>query len=96
MTEENIKHLANLSKLDISQEEVSKMKTDFDNMLEFVWKLQSIDTDWVDMMYTPIDSNKLNYERHTDTICSNKDIIKNTPHEVSDNMIVIKSSTVEH
>jgi len=36
MSEENIKHLANLSKLSISEEEIFKMKKDFDNMLEFV------------------------------------------------------------
>ncbi len=96
MTEENIKHLANLSKLSISEKEISNMKKDFDNMLWFVWKLQSINTDWVDMMYTPIDSNSLNYERKTNTSCSNKDLIENTPWEVVDNMIVIKSSTVEH
>lgn len=96
MTEENIKHLTKLSKLSISEEEISKIKKDFDNMLEFVWKLQSIDTDWIDMMYTPIDSSKLDYKRKTNTSCSSECLIKNTPNEVSDNMIVIKSSTVEH
>jgi len=96
MTEENIKHLANLSKLSISEKEMSNMKKDFDNMLWFVWKLQSIDTDWIDMMYTPIDSNSLNYERNTNTSCSNKDLIENTSWEVVDNMIVIKSSIIEH
>jgi len=96
MIQNNIKYLANLSKLSISDDEIFKLKKDFDNMLEFVWKLQSIDTDWIDMIYTPIDLSKLDYDRKTDTWCSSKNLLQNTSLEISNNMIVIKSSTVEH
>lgn len=85
-----------LAKLDISDEKLSKMKTDFDSLLWFVWKLQSIDTEWIDMMYTPIDSNRLDYQRITNTGIWVQNLLENSPNQVSDNTIVIKSSTVEH
>jgi len=47
-------------------------------------------------MYTPVDSNKLNYTRKTDTEVNKKQLLKNSPQEVENNMIVIKSSIVEH
>lgn len=96
MTEEDIKHLANLAKLKISDEDLSRMKTDFDNLLWFVGKLQSIDTNSIEMMYTPIDSNKLDYQRITDTKIDSQNLLENSPNQISDNAIVIKSSTVEH
>ena len=48
------------------------------------------------MMYTPIDSLELDYTRKTNTSVDKKLLLENSPHEVVDNMIVIKSSTVEH
>ena len=96
MNEEKIKHLATLSEIQLSTDEVKEMKHNFDKLLNFVWKLQSIDTEWVEKMYTPVDSNKLNYTRKTDTEVNKKQLLKNSPQEVENNMIVIKSSTVEH
>jgi hypothetical protein len=47
-------------------------------------------------MYTPIENVFLDYERKTDTSVDKEQVLKNSPHEVENNMIVIKSSTVEH
>jgi len=96
MTEEQIKHLARLAEIQLSDEEVEKMKDEFDVLLEFVWKLQSIDTTGVEPMYTPIENMTLDYTRKTNTKVNPQDLLKNSPHEIENNMIVIKSSTVEH
>ena len=96
MTEEQIKHLARLAEIKLTDEEVEKMKKEFDVLLEFVWKLQSIDTSGVEMMYTPIENMTLDYTRKTNTKVDPQDLLKNAPHEIENNMIVIKSSTVEH
>ena len=96
MNEEQIKHLARLAEIHLSDEELSKMKKEFDVILEFVWRLQQVDTEGVEMMYTPIDSLELDYTRKTNTSVDKKLLLENSPHEVVDNMIVIKSSTVEH
>jgi len=96
MTEEDIKHLSKLSEIKLSEDEVEEMKNNFDELLNFVWKLQSINTEWVKKMYTPIESNKLDYTRWTNTNVDKQQLFKNSPQEVENNMIVIKSSTVEH
>jgi hypothetical protein len=47
-------------------------------------------------MYTPIENVRLDYTRKTSTQVNPEDLLRNSPHEIEDNMIVIKSSTVEH
>jgi len=96
MTEEQIRHLARLSEIELTDEDVENMKKEFNSLLDFVWKLQEIPTDWVEKMYTPIENVFLDYERKTDTSVDKEQVLKNSPHEVENNMIVIKSSTVEH
>jgi len=91
----NIEHLAKLSMLSLSKEEIDNMWKDFDTLLEFVWKLQSINTDWVEKMYTPVDT-KLDYKRKTNTKIDKKILKDDCHHEIENEMIVIKSSTVEH
>ncbi len=95
MTEEQIKHLAKLAEIELSDEEVEHLKSEFATLLDFVGKLQSIDTQGVEMMYTPIESARCDYKRSTHTQVNIEDLLANSPHEVEDNMIVIKSSTVE-
>jgi len=96
MTKEEIIHLSKLSEIQLSTNEVEEMKNDFDELLNFVWKLQSIDTKWVEKTYTPIESNKLDYTRETNTNVDKQQLLNNSPQEIENNMIVIKSSTVEH
>jgi len=96
MTEEQIKHLARLSEIELSEQDVKNMEKEFKSLLWFVWKLQEIDTEWVEKMYTPIDDVYLDYARNTNTEVDKKQLLENSPQEVENNMIVIKSSTVEH
>jgi len=96
MTEEQIKHLARLAELQLSEDEIDEMKKEFDAILWFVGRLQQIPTDWVEKMYTPIENVRLDYTRKTSTQVNQEDLLRNSPQEVEDNMIVIKSSTVEH
>ncbi len=96
MTKEEIKHLSKLSAIQLSENELEDMKDNFDELLNFVWKLQSINTEWVEKMYTPVSKSKLDYNRQTNTEVNKTQLLKNSPQEVENNMIVIKSSTVEH
>jgi len=95
MTDEQIRHLARLSEIELSDEDLEHMKWEFNSLLDFVWKLQEIDTEWVEKMFTPVDTN-LDYTRNANTSIDKEQALKNSPQEVENNMIVIKSSTVEH
>ena len=96
MTDEQIKHLARLAEIELSNEDVERMKNEFNRLLEFVGRLQWINTEWIDMMYTPIESIKLDYTRKTCTQIHKEDLLSNSPHGVDNDSIIIKSSTVEH
>jgi len=96
MNEEQVSYLAHLAELYLSEDEIKDMKDKFNDLLNFVWKLQSINTEWVEKMYTPILSSKMDYTRSTNTKLDKKQLLKNSPQEIENNMIVIKSSTVEH
>ena len=95
MTEEQIRHLARLSEIELSDEDIKHMEWEFSSLLEFVWKLQEIDTEWVEKMFTPVDI-KLDYTRNTSTSINREQALKNSPQELENDMVVIKSSTVEH
>jgi hypothetical protein len=48
------------------------------------------------MLYTPVKNVQLDYTRKTNTNVDKKQLLENSPHNIENNMIVIKSSTVEH
>ncbi len=96
MTEEQIKHLARLAEIYLSEDDLSRIKEEFNEVLDFVSRLQEINTESIEPMYTPIESLSLDYTRNTNTKIDEKICCENVPHEVENNMIVIKSSTVEH
>ena len=96
MSKINIEHLAKLSAISLDENEIKQMEKETELLLEFVWRLQSINTEWVEKMYTPVENHKLNIDRNTNTKVNNEELIKNSPNEVENNMIIIKSSTVEH
>lgn len=96
MTKDKIRYLAKLSAIALSEKEIEEMKKEFDAILDFVWKLQQIPTDWVEKMYTPIENVRLNYQVDTDTKINKDCLLSNSPCPTDNDMIVIKSSTVEH
>ena len=93
---DKIKHLSKLSQIYIGDNDLEDMKSEFEQLLWFVSKLQQIDTKNVDIMYTPIENLNMDYDRSTNTNIDKDIFINNVPHEVLNNQIVIKSSTVEH
>jgi aspartyl-tRNA(Asn)/glutamyl-tRNA(Gln) amidotransferase subunit C len=44
ITKETIEHIANLSKLELSEQELSKLTTDMENIILYVDKLNELDT----------------------------------------------------
>ncbi len=96
MDKEKIIHLAKLAKIELTNEEIEKMQNEFKSILWFIDKLQSISTDGVEMMYTPVLNLNLDYKKKSNTKVSSDDLLANSSNKIENNMIVIKSSTVEH
>ena len=64
VTDEMIDKLADLAKLEFSNEERAQMKNDFKKMLDFVDKLEELDTDGVEpLVYMTEETNVLRADK---------------------------------
>jgi len=96
MNKEEIKHLAKLSEIEFSDEELLKFEKQFDEILNFVSKLQSVDTENIEALYHPIENTFLDVASGTEVRNDTHAILENSPHRLENKAITIKSATVEH
>ena len=79
-----IQDIAKLSKLKFDDSAEEKMKVDLEKMLDFVDKLNEIDTEGVDpLIYMSEEVNVLREDKVTEET-SQKDSLKNAPEKDSD------------
>ncbi len=79
-----IQDIAKLSKLKFDDSAEEKMKADLEKMLDFVDKLNEIDTEGVDpLIYMSEEVNVLREDKVTEET-SQKDALKNAPEKDSD------------
>ena len=84
ITNELIEKLATLSKLEFEGEQKEKVKNDLQKMLNFVDKLQEINTTGVEpLIFMTDESNKLREDIAIETI-SQKEALENAPIKDSD------------
>ena len=79
-----IQDIANLSKLKFDDSAEEKMKADLEKMLDFVDKLNEIDTEGIDpLIYMSEEVNVLREDKVSEKI-SQEDALKNAPEKDSD------------
>ena len=84
VTNKLIAHLANLSKLDYDLESTKKIKSDLNNMLNFVNKLSKIKTKNIEpLIYLSDEINTMRADE-IDNIVSQKEALMNAPKKDSD------------
>jgi len=81
---EDVKKLANLSKLSLSEDELKKYKQEIENILGYVEQLNSIDTDGVEetSQVTGI-SNSTREDKIKDYGTSKQQLLSNSPDQES-------------
>ncbi len=83
-----IDKLAHLARLEFNDEEREAMKSDFTKMLDFVGKLEELDTDNVEpLVYMSEEVNVLRKDQVNQSI-SQEEALKNAPQKDSDYMKV--------
>ncbi len=89
LTTDEVKHLARLSKIAVTDDEVEKFRTELESILEQVEQLQAIDTDGVKPTYqvTGLD-NVTRPDEIKDYGVSREELLKNAPDQ-QDNMIKV-------
>ena len=74
-----VEHLAHLSRLDFDDNSKEKMKFDFEKMLDFVAKLEEVDTDNVEpLSYMSSELNVLREDK-VEQVLTQEQALKNAP-----------------
>ncbi|GIR13126.1 MAG: aspartyl/glutamyl-tRNA(Asn/Gln) amidotransferase subunit C [Cryomorphaceae bacterium] len=74
-----VEHLAHLSRLDFDDDSKEKMKFDFEKMLDFVAKLEEVDTDNVEpLSYMSSELNVLREDK-VEQVLTQEQALKNAP-----------------
>ena len=74
-----VEHLAHLSRLDFDDDSKDKMKFDFEKMLDFVAKLEEVDTDNVEpLSYMSSELNVLREDK-VEQVLTQEQALKNAP-----------------
>lgn len=76
---EQVRHIANLARIAISDEEVERLVPELNNILDWVEQLGEVDTDGVEPLTAVIEQKlRLREDRVTDGECRD-DVLKNAP-----------------
>lgn len=79
-----VEHLAHLSRLELDETSREKMKFDFKKILDFVTKLEEVDTSGVDpLVYMSKETNVLR-EDEVKGMVSQKEALQNAPKKDTD------------
>ncbi|MCH1437179.1 MAG: Asp-tRNA(Asn)/Glu-tRNA(Gln) amidotransferase subunit GatC [Flavobacteriales bacterium] len=79
-----VEHLAHLSRLEFDDTSKEKMKFDFEKMLDFVTKLEKVDTEGVDpLVYMSRETNVLREDKVKGMV-SQKEALQNAPKKDTD------------
>ena len=81
---QEVKKIAELSRLSLSSDELKKRPEDMNNILNYMDTLNEIDTEDVDELYNVHDMNNSLREDSFDTSLDKKDVLKNSPNSNSD------------
>lgn len=84
ITDDIIEHIAHLARLEFEGEDKDKIKTDLENIITFMEKLQEVDTENVEpLVFMTNEKNRLREDIAEVTI-THEEALKNAPKKDSD------------
>lgn len=79
VTSNEVKHIAKLAKLEFNEEEISKLTHDLNEILEYVDKLNELDTENVEPLSHPIEGSNVFRKDELRKSVDTEDALKNAP-----------------
>jgi len=79
VTKDDVKHIAKLAKLEFNDEEMVKYTEDLNKILEYVDKLNELDTENIEPLSHPIEGSNVFREDSLRISVSTEDALKNAP-----------------
>jgi aspartyl/glutamyl-tRNA(Asn/Gln) amidotransferase C subunit len=90
ITKEKLQHLAKLTSLQLSDDELEKMLPQMEQIIQFVWKLQEVELDSTE---TCDDDCVLETREWVATPMDHEIFMNNVKHPITNGMITIQTST---
>ena len=84
ISEQEVKKIAELSRLSLTNEELKKRTEDMNNILDYMDTLNEIDTKNVEELYNVHDMNNSLREDNYESSLDKKDVLANSPNSNSD------------
>ena len=84
ISEQEVKKIAELSRLSLSSDELKKRTEDMNNIIHYMDTLNEIDTDDVDELYNVHDMNNALRDDSFEESLDKKDVLKNSPSSNDD------------
>ena len=84
ISEQEVKKIAELSRLSLTNEELKKRTKDMNNILDYMDKLNEIDTENVEELYNVHDMNNSLREDNYESSLDKKYVLANSPNSNSD------------
>ena len=84
ISEQEVKKIAELSRLSLSSNELKKRTEDMNNIIHYMDTLNEIDTDDVDELYNVHDMNNTLRDDSFEESLDKKDVLKNSPSSNED------------
>ena len=83
VTNDEVKHIAKLAKLEFNDEEIIKYRDDLNKILEYVDKLNELDTENIEPLSHPIEGFNVFREDELRKSVDTEDALKNAPESTS-------------
>ena len=84
ISEQEVKKIAELSRLSLSSDELKKRTEDMNNIIHYMDTLNEIDTDNVEELYNVHDMNNTLRDDSFEESLDKKDVLKNSPRSNED------------
>ena len=88
LTKEEVMHVANLAKINVSEEEIDKYARDLKILLDEVEKIKNIEVDTDDLLVTPVEHESI-LRKDTDTSSVDFNEIKKNIPAVTGNFVEV-------
>ena len=95
ITREEVLHLAKLSALKLSDEEIEHLTKDLEGIVSYVWQLQEINTEGVEPLLQPIPDVVSPLYDGTHVYDDPDSLLSNVQHQIQHRQIVITSNKEE-
>jgi len=89
ITREDVLHLAKLSNISLSEEQIEPLKKDLDNIVDYISQLDELDTDGVEPTYQCFDMQNVWREDVIEEFEANREDLLNLTVETEDHQIKV-------